>query len=342
MKLRALLVITFRLEFEAPWTGESHVTTLHLHRLTERQSGALVDRIADDKPLSDQVRRNIIERTDGIPLFVEEITKALLEAQGEKPERKTGGAVETAVPVTLHASLMARLDRLGTAKQVAQIGAALGRDFPYSLLVVIAEMPDTDLDLALERLVRSGLLFARGVHPYRNYIFKHALVQDAAYGTLLREPRRALHARIAAVLESHFADLVGRQPELLARHCADAGQIEKAAAFWGKAGQQSLARSALVEARQQLTRAIEQIKRLPDTAALRREHIRFEVALLNALFHLKGYAAPETKAAAERARLLIETSRALGEGSGGSAALSVSPVRLLGGKPSRIRQCGMR
>src|SRR5436853_303282 len=163
-KLRALLIITFRPEFEAPLTGEPHDTALCLHRLTERQSGTLIDRIENGNGLSDQVRRKIIERADGIPLFVEEMTKALLEAQGEEQERQIAGATKTAataVPTTLHASLMARLDRLGTAKEVAQIGAALGREFPHSLLAAVAGVPDKDLDSALERLVRSGLLFRR-------------------------------------------------------------------------------------------------------------------------------------------------------------------------------------
>ena len=310
-KLRALLIITFRPEFEAPWTGESHVTALSLQRLTERQTGALVDRIEDGKHLPDQVRRNIIERTDGIPLFVEEMTKAVLEAQREEQERRSTGS--TAVPSTLQASLMARLDRLGTAKEVAQIGAALGREFPHSLLAAVAEIPNTELDSGLERLVRSGLLFRRGVQPYRTYIFKHALVQDTAYSTLLREPRRALHARIARVLETRFPDLVEGQPELLARHYTAAGQIEKSAAFWGKAGQQSQARSALVEAIEQLTQAIGQFETLPATPARRSEQIKLRVALITTLFHVKGYAAPETKAAAEQARLLLEQIKAQGE-----------------------------
>ena len=149
--------------------------------------------------------------------------------------------------------------------------------------------------------------------PHATYLFKHALVQDAAYGTLLREPRRALHARIAEILESQFAEIAENQPELLARHCTEAGQIEKAAGLWGKAGQRSLERSALVEATEQLTRALDQIAALPATPALRREEIKLQVALITPLIHVKGYAAPETKAAAERARLLIEQAEALGE-----------------------------
>jgi predicted ATPase len=158
-----------------------------------------------------------------------------------------------------------------------------------------------------------GLLFRQGVPPHATYLFKHALVQDAAYGTLLREPRRALHARIAATLESQFAEIAERQPELLARHCTEAGLIEQAAGLWGKAGERSLARSALAEAVAQLTRALDQVATMPTTAALRRQQIRFQVGLANALMPTKGHAASETKAAFEQARLLIEQAQRLGE-----------------------------
>ena len=166
---------------------------------------------------------------------------------------------------------MARLDRLGPAKEVAQIGAAIGREFSHALLAAVVRKPEAELGSALDRLIAAGLLFRQGVPPHATYLFKHALVQDAAYGTLLREPRRALHARIAETLESQFAEIAENQPELLARHCTEAGLIEKAAGLWGKAGQRSLARSALVEAAEQLTRALDQIATLPATPALRRE-----------------------------------------------------------------------
>jgi predicted ATPase len=208
---------------------------------------------------------------------------------------------------------MARLDRLGPAKEVAQIGAAIGREFPHAVLASVARKPEAELQSALDRLIRAGLLFRQGVPPHATYLFKHALVQDAAYGTLLREPRRALHARIAEILESHFADIAENQPELLARHCTDAGQIEKAARFWGKAGLRLLDRSALVEAAEHLKRGLAQIELLPSTRPLRAEEIKLQVALINPLMHVKGYAAPETKAAEERARLLIEQAEALGE-----------------------------
>jgi predicted ATPase len=208
---------------------------------------------------------------------------------------------------------MARLDRLGPAKEVAQIGAAIGREFSHALLAAVARKPEAELASALDRLMAAGLLFRQGVPPYATYLFKHALVQDAAYGTLLRERRRVLHARIAETLESQFAAIGESQPELLARHYTEAGLIEKAAGLWGKAGQRSLERSALVEAIEQLTRALAQIATLPATPALRREEIKLQVALITPLMHVKGYAAPETIAAEERARSLIETAEALGE-----------------------------
>ena len=314
--LRALLIVTFRPEFEPPWIGEPHVTALTINRLAEREIGAMIDRVAGNKPLPANIRQDIAERTDGIPLFVEEMTKAVLEAESEGEARRTAAAVPApalAVPPSLQASLMSRLDRLGPAKEVAQIGAAIGKEFSHALLTAVVDKPDAELNAALDRLLQSGLLFRQGVPPQARYLFKHALVQDTAYGTLLRERRRALRARIADVLESQFAEIAESQPELLARHCTEAGLIEKAAGFWGKAGQRSLARSALVEAVEQLTQAIDQIESLPGTPALRREKIRLQVALITPLLHVKGYAAPETKTAAERARLLIEQAEALGE-----------------------------
>jgi class 3 adenylate cyclase/predicted ATPase len=311
------LIVTFRPEFEAPWIGRPHVAALTLNRLTQRDVVAMIDRVIGSAPLPSGIRQDIIERTDGIPLFVEEMTKAVLEAESESEARRTAAAVPslaTAVPASLLASLMARLDRLGpAAKEVAQTGAAIGREFSHALLAVVMHKPHAELRSALDRLIAAGLLFRRGVPPYATYLFKHALVQDAAYGTLLREPRRALHARIAQTLEGQFAEIAESQPELLARHCTEAGQIEKAAGLWGKAGQRSLGRSALVEAVAQLTRALDQIATLPATPVLRRDQIKFQVALANALMHVKGYAAPETKTSLHQARLYIERAEAFGE-----------------------------
>ena len=314
--VRLLLIMTFRPEFDPPWIGSPHVTALTINRLGRPDIEAMISRVVGDKLLPPSIQQDIIERTDGIPLFVEEMTKAVLEAESEGAAEHVVTAVPSpalAVPSSLHASLMARLDRLGPAKELAQIGAAIGREFSHALLAAVVRKPEGELESALDRLIAAGLLFRQGIPPHATYLFKHALVQDAAYGTLLREPRRALHARIAETLESHFAKTADSQPELLARHCTEAGLIEKAAGWWGKAGQRSLARSALVEAAEQLTRALGQIATLPPSAELRRAEIRLQVALINPLLHVKGYAAPESKAAVERARLLIERAEALGE-----------------------------
>ena len=292
------------------------MTFVAINRLGERDIATIIDGVTGNKFIPSNIRRDIIERTDGIPLFVEEMTKAVLEADSEGDAQQTAAAVPSpfvAVPASLHASLLARLDRLGPAKELAQIGAVIGREFSHALLAAVLRKPDDELQPVVERLMAAGLLFRQGLPPHATYLFKHALVQDAAYGTLLRDPRRALHARIAETLESQFAEDSENQPELLARHCTEAGLIEKAAGLWGKAGERSLERSALLEASAQLTRALDQIAALPATPVLRREEIKLQVALITPLLHVKGYAAPETKAAVERARQLIEQAEAVGE-----------------------------
>ena len=312
-----LLVVTFRPEFNAPWVGQSHVTSLTLNRLGEREVTTIITGLVGSKELPPDVMAEIVERTDGIPLFVEEMTKAVLEVKSDGDARRVVAAVPSsalAVPASLHASLMARLDRLGgPAKEVAQVGSAIGREFSHVILAAAVRMPEAELLAALDPLIATGLLFRQGVPPHATYLFKHALVQDAAYGTLLREPRRALHARIAEALETQFPEIVESRPELLARHWTEAGLIEKAAGLWGKAGQRSLARSAPLEAAAQLARALSQIEALPESTTVRHEQIKFQVDLANALMHWKGFAAPETKAALDRAQLYIERARARGE-----------------------------
>ena len=314
--LGVLLIITYRPEFEPPWMGRSYVTALNLNRLGEREIAAMIDGVTGNKALPESIRQDIIERADGIPLFIEEMTKAVLEAEGERAAESALATIPLPfidVPASLHASLMARLDRLGPAKEVAQIGAAVGREFSHALLQAVVRKPEAELQSALDRLVTAGLLFRQGMPPHATYLFKHALVQDAAYGTLLREPRRVLHARIVETLENQFAEIAESRPELLARHATEAGQIEKAADLWGKAGQRSLDRSALVEAATQITQALNQIAVLPTTPSLRSQQITLQVALITPLIHVKGYAAPETKAAAQQARVLIEQAETLGE-----------------------------
>jgi class 3 adenylate cyclase/predicted ATPase len=314
--LRVLLVVTFRPEFEPPWIGRPYVTALTINRLAEREINAMIDRVVGNKAVSAPTRREILERTDGIPLFIEEMTKAVLEAGSERAAEQvaTGVPLTTlALPVSLHASLMARLDRLGNAKEIAQNGAAIGREFSHDLLAAVVRKPEAELNTAIDRLIAAGLLFRQGTPPQATYLFKHALVQDVAYSTLLREARRGLHCRIAQTLEAQFPEIAETQPELLARHYTEAGLIEKSAGLWGKAGQRSLAHSALREAVEQFSRAIAQLQTLPMNPTVRREQIKYQVSLIPPLINIRGHAAPETKEATLRARFLIEQSETLGE-----------------------------
>jgi tetratricopeptide (TPR) repeat protein len=295
--LRVLLLVTFRSEFDPPWVRHSYVTALIINRLAEHEAGAMIDRVVGNKLLSASIRQDIIERTDGIPLFVEEMTKAVLEAGSETDAARAIAAIPSptlAVPASLYASLMARLDRLGgPAKEVAQIAAAIGREFSHALLASVVWQPEAALRSALERLIAAGLLFRRGVPPHATYLFKHALVQDAAYGTLLREPRRALHARIAETLESQFADIVERHPEILARHCTEAGLIEKAARFWGKAGRRSLELVALAEAVAYLQEGLAIVEQLPASANRDSLELSLREPLHAARLQWRGWASPE-------------------------------------------------
>jgi tetratricopeptide (TPR) repeat protein len=247
----------------------------------------------------------VTERTGGVPLFVEEVTRLLLE-RGEH------GGIQ-AIPPTLQQSLMARLDRLGTAREVAQIGSVIGRDFSYGLIRAVADMEDVILQQALDRLADADILLVEGLPPESDYRFKHALIQDAAYENLLKSRRQVLHRRVAEILRDQFAVRAATEPELLAHHFTQAAIPEVAIEWWGKAGQRSLERSALVEAAEQIARGLNLIAKLPASPALHREEIKLQVALIPPLIHVKGYAAPETKAAVERARLLIEQAEALGE-----------------------------
>jgi len=229
-RLPVLLIVTFRPESNLPWTGQAHVTTLSLRRLGRDESSELVrGLIGDPAPLASKVVDDIVERSDGVPLFLEELTKAVLESSHVDAARATSPAV----PATLHASLLARLDRLGpTGKEVAQVGAAIGRRFSYEMLAAAAQLSQPELQLALGRIIDAGLLFQRGPLPQATFLFKHALVQDTAYSTLARGPRRALHARIACALEQKLPSVVQAQPEFVAHHFTEAGMLEQAVAYW--------------------------------------------------------------------------------------------------------------
>src|SRR3984957_11000985 len=229
--LGVLLIVTYRPEFQPPWVGQPHVATLTLNRLGQREIAALIDHVTGNKLLLASVRQDIVERTDGIPLFIEEMTKAVLEASDQDGAERAVASIPApslAIPASLHASLMARLDRLGPAKEVAQIGAVIGREFSHALLAAVARKEEGALQAALDGLIGAGLLFRQGVAPHATYLFKHALVQDTAYSTLLRSRRQQLHAHIAATLERQFPEIVAAQPQLLAHHCGEAGLADHA------------------------------------------------------------------------------------------------------------------
>ncbi|OKO89138.1 hypothetical protein AC629_07295 [Bradyrhizobium sp. NAS80.1] len=300
-----LLVVTFRTEFKPGWIGKPHVTSLSLNRLAPREVGAIIDHIVGSNPLTASMRQDIIERTDGIPLFVEEMTKAVLEAASESEAQRAAALVPSpalAVPASLHASLMARLDRLGPAKELAQIGAAIGRGFSHFLLSAVVRKPEAELQSALDRLISAGLLLRREGTPYATYCFKHVLVRDAAYSTLLREPRRALHARIAETLESHFAEISEKQPELIAHHYREAGDVAKAVGYLSAAGDRALSHSALKEAHEHITQALQLISALPDDDIRRHGELKLQTALARTLQEQKGYGDRQVGEAYTKAR----------------------------------------
>jgi len=314
--LGVLLVVTYRPEFEPPWIGRSYVTALTMNRLGEREIASMIDRIIGNELLAQSVRHDIIERTDGIPLFVEEITKAVLEAAGEGATERAVTAIPSAsvaVPASLQASLMARLDRLGSAKDVAQIGAVIGREFSHALLAAVASKPEAELQSALDRLMAAGLLFRQGVPPHATYLFKHALVQDAAYGTRLREPRRVMHARIAETLRTQFAEIAENQPELLGRHFSEAGLLHQAIGYLQMAGERAVKRSANREAVTHFRKAKELLEVLPDRAMHADQELRLLIALGPALMATQSSTAPEIGNVYARARELARNAQRIAD-----------------------------
>ena len=308
--LPVLGVITFRPEFQPTWTGRPQVSMVALNRLDRQNRTILVAQIAGGKALPDEVVDQIVERTDGVPLFVEELTKSVLESgllREEVDRYLLDRALPPfAIPATLHDSLMARLDRVASVRLVAQSGAAIGRQFSYELLRAVSRLPGAELRAALARLVASELILQRGTPPDAVYTFKHALVQDAAHGSLLRSTRQQLHAQIAEALETQSPELVDSQPELFARHYAEAGLVAKSVACWGEAGQRSTARSAMAEAAAQFQKGLDQLKLLPDIPDRQKSELKLQSALGAVLNAVKGFAAPETGQAYARARELWE------------------------------------
>jgi class 3 adenylate cyclase len=293
--LPVLMLMTFRPEFNPPWTGQAHVTLLPLSRLGRRQGAAIVERLTGGKALPDEVLDQIVSKTDGVPLFVEELTKTVLESgllrdAGDHFE-VAGQLPPLAIPATLHDSLMARLDRLAPAKHVAQIGAVIGREFGHDLVGAVAQLSESQLTAALDQLVQAELVFRRGTPPDATYSFKHALVQETAYQSLLKSRRQQLHARIADAL-SQF----GTTPEVLARHYTEAGLLEPAARSWAEAGHKALARSAMHEGARAFRNALGLLRRQPPSAKSERQELDLLVPLSVSLINTTGPGSADVEA----------------------------------------------
>lgn len=303
-KLPILLIVTFRPEFQPPWSGPNAVA-LQLLPLTHDDSAALVQASAGQSQLPPAVVAEIIARADGIPLFVEELTRAVVDGPGGNGSTATAERTAShfaAVPTSLHASLMSRLDRLGEARPIALIGATIGREFSYELLSGLARKPEPILKRALDQLTASGLVHCRGTPPTATYQFKHALLHEAAYRSMLRDTRRDLHADIAGIFEADFPDTVGLRPDLLAHHCAEAGMIEKATGYWLQAGQSAFARSAIVEAISRLKKGLELAATLPEGERRYQLELGLYLYLAQALVAHTGYTSKATFDAVESAR----------------------------------------
>ena len=305
-----LHVLTFRPDFVPPWPPRAHITPLTLNRLDRPQVEALIQHLAGGKALPAEVVQHLVTRTDGVPLFVEELTRMLLESgllrEAEASYVLTGSLASVPIPATLHDSLMARLDRLPAAKAVAQLGAVLGREFSYAMLQALAPLDEDTLQARLEQLVAAELLYQRGRLPRATYLFKHALIQDAAYASLLKSTRQQMHQQVAQVLEAQFPETVATQPELVAQHYTEAGLMEQAILYWQRAGQQALQRSANLEAVRHLTTALELLALLPETPVRAQQELDLQLALGSALLVSKGHTALEVERAYARARELCQ------------------------------------
>jgi class 3 adenylate cyclase/predicted ATPase len=303
-----LHVLAFRPDFVPPWPPRSHMTPLTLNRLDRSQVEALIRHLAGGKALPAEVVQHLVTRTDGVPLFVEELTKTVLEfglLRGEGPHYVlTGPLASVPIPTTLHDSLMARLDRLGAAKAVAQLGAVLGREFAYALILALAPLDEATLQARLEQLVAAELLYQRGRPPRATYLFKHALIQDAPYQSLLKSTRQQVHQQIAQVLEAQFPETVATQPELVAQHYTEAGLTEQTIPYWQRAGHQALQRSANLEAVRHLTTGLELLATLPENPARAQQELDLQLALGPALMATRGNAAPEVEQTYARAQAL--------------------------------------
>jgi predicted ATPase len=302
--------LTFRPDFNPPWAGRSHLTQVTLPRLPRRQAAEMAGRVARGKALPPEVIEQVVAKTDGVPLFVEELTKTVLESgllrEHDQRYDLTGPLPPLAIPATLHDSLMARLDRLATVKSLAQLGASLGREFSYDLLQAVALWDEGTLQRGLQQLVAAEFLYQRGAPPQATYRFKHALIQDAAYQSLLKSTRQRYHQRIAQVIEERFPETAKTQPELLAHHYTEAGLNAQAIPYWQRAGQRASERSAHMEAISHLSKGLEVLKTLPDTLERAQQELVLQTLLGPVLNATKGQAAPEVEQAYARALELCE------------------------------------
>ena len=307
---RILALWTFRPDFTPPWTGRSHLTQVTVNRLPRRQAAEMIGRVAHGKALPPEVVEQVVAKTDGVPLFVEELTKMVLESgllqEREERYELTGPLPPLAIPATLHDSLMARLDRLATVKGLAQLGATLGREFSYELLHAVAPWDEGTLQRGLHQLVEAEFLYQRGLPPQATYLFKHALIRDAAYESLLKSTRQQYHRRIVQVLEEQFPETVEAQPELLAHHSTEAGLTEQAVHYWYHAGQRASERSAHVEAISHLRTGLALLQTLPETRERVQREVDMHITLGASLLATKGQAAPEVGQTYSRARQLCE------------------------------------
>lgn len=304
--LPVLLIATFRPEFPAPWADQPHVTMLTLNRLSRRDSEALVRQLAaKTASLPSDLIEEIVERGDGVPLFLEEVTRTVVDA-GPVRRSRSAPRPSLSVPPTLHASLMARLDRIGSAaKEIAQIGAAIGREFSYELMAIVAQRPEPELRGTLGQLVEAGLVFQRGEPPRSSFLFKHGLLQEAAYSTLLRGPRRSLHARIAQAVEEMFPEIAASQPELIARHRTEAGLKKPATVYWQRAGELALRRSAGSEALKHFSSALRILEELPDATESWRQELDVRLGLGTALIVARGFRSLGPEIAKHYARAVL-------------------------------------
>ena len=307
---RMLILLTCRPEFQPPWATRSSLTQITIGRLGRAQVEVMIASLTGGKALPIEVVEQVIAKTDGVPLFVEELVKMILESGLVREEADryvlTGPLPPLAIPSTLHDSLMARLDRLSTARELAQLGAVLGREFAYELLQAVSPLDEATLQQGLTQLVDAELVYQRGVPPRSRYVFKHALIQDAAYQSLLRSTRQQYHQRIAQVLEAQFRDTVETQPELVAHHYTEAGLAASAIPYWQRAGQRANERSAYAEAISHFTKGLEVLQALPDTTERAQQELALQIALGQAFIATKGQAAPEVGRTYSRARELCQ------------------------------------